>query len=122
MLAGTVLGSGLQTGLRAIADGRIGEPPPALAVMQASGSESWHPRPEYPSDTGGGPLSAIGPYYPTALALVFGPVGVTGTSGSVEPHSPSGTRRLAKSFTHDAYQSLCSASWSVAGRSFSARG
>jgi predicted dehydrogenase len=69
----TVLGSGLQTGLRAIAEGQIGEPLTALAVMQASGPESWHPSPEFLFDTGGGPLFDIGSYYPTALALGCGP-------------------------------------------------
>jgi predicted dehydrogenase len=69
-----VLGSGLQTGLRAIADGRIGQPLTALAVMQAPGPESWHPSPEFLFDTGGGPLFDIGPYYLTALVHVFGPV------------------------------------------------
>jgi predicted dehydrogenase len=70
----TVLGSGLQTGLRAIADGRIGEPLTALAVMQSPGPESWHPNPEFLFDIGGGPLFDIGPYYLTALVHVFGPV------------------------------------------------
>jgi len=70
----TVLGSGLQTGLRAIKDGRIGEPLTALAIMQAPGPESWHPSPEFLFDTGGGPLFDIGPYYLTALVHVFGPV------------------------------------------------
>jgi len=70
----TVLGSGLQTGLRAIADGRIGEPLTALAIMQSPGPESWHPSPEFLFDTGGGPLFDIGPYYLTALVHVFGPV------------------------------------------------
>jgi predicted dehydrogenase len=70
----TVLGSGLQTGLRAIAEGQIGQPLTALAIMQAPGPESWHPSPEFLFDIGGGPLFDIGPYYLTALVHVFGPV------------------------------------------------
>ena len=70
----TVLGSGLQTGLRAIKDGRIGQPLTALAVMQSPGPESWHPSPEFLFDAGAGPLFDIGPYYLTSLVHVFGPV------------------------------------------------
>jgi hypothetical protein len=58
--------TGLKTGLRAIAEGQIGEPLTALAIMQAPGTESWHPSPELLFDTGGGPLFDIGPYYLTA--------------------------------------------------------
>jgi predicted dehydrogenase len=70
----SVLGSGLQTGLRAVKDGLIGEPLTAMAIMQAPGPESWHPSPEFLFDIGGGPLFDIGPYYLTALVHVFGPV------------------------------------------------
>lgn len=70
----TFLGAGLQTALRLIADGKIGRPLTALALMQSPGPESWHPNPEFLFQEGGGPLFDIGPYYLTTLVQVFGPV------------------------------------------------
>lgn len=69
----TFLGAGLQTGLRLIADGSIGAPLTALALMQSPGPDSWHPNPEFLFQYGGGPLFDIGPYYLTTLVQVFGP-------------------------------------------------
>ena len=70
----TFLGAGIQTALRAIANGAIGRPLTALALMQSPGPESWHPSPEYLFQVGGGPLFDMGPYYLTALVQAFGPV------------------------------------------------
>ncbi|MFC0682831.1 Gfo/Idh/MocA family protein [Lysobacter korlensis] len=70
----TVLGAGIQTGLRRIAAGDIGTPLTALAIMHGPGPESWHPNPEFLFDVGGGPLFDMGPYYLTTLVHVFGPV------------------------------------------------
>lgn len=70
----TFLGAGLQTALRTIADGDIGTPLTALALMQSPGPDSWHPNPEFLFQEGGGPLFDIGPYYLTTLVQVFGPV------------------------------------------------
>jgi predicted dehydrogenase len=70
----TVLGAGVQTGLRAIAAGEIGTPLTALTIMHSSGPESWHPNPEFLFDVGGGPLFDMGPYYLTTLVHIFGPV------------------------------------------------
>ncbi|MCU1583033.1 MAG: oxidoreductase [Microbacteriaceae bacterium] len=70
----TFLGAGLQTALRLITDGEVGEPLTALALMQSPGPESWHPNPEFLFQEGGGPLMDIGPYYLTTLVQVFGPV------------------------------------------------
>ena len=70
----TFLGAGLQTALRTIADGTIGTPLTALALMQSPGPDSWHPNPEFLFQKGGGPLFDIGPYYLTTLVQVFGPV------------------------------------------------
>lgn len=70
----TFLGAGMQTALRLIADGVIGTPLTALALMQSPGPESWHPNPEFLFQPGGGPLFDIGPYYLTTLVQVFGPV------------------------------------------------
>jgi predicted dehydrogenase len=69
----TVLGAGLQTARRLIAEGAIGEPQTALALMQDPGPERWHPAPEFLFQRGAGPLFDIGPYYLTMLASLFGP-------------------------------------------------
>jgi len=69
----TVLGAGLQTVRRLIADGAIGEPQVALALMQNPGPDQWHPAPEFLFQRGAGPLFDIGPYYLSALATIFGP-------------------------------------------------
>ncbi len=69
----TVLGAGLQTARRLIADGAIGVPQAALALMQNPGPELWHPDPEFLFQRGAGPLFDMGPYYLSALATTFGP-------------------------------------------------
>jgi predicted dehydrogenase len=69
----TVLGAGLQTARRVIAAGAIGAPQTALALMQSPGPERWHPDPEFLFQRGAGPLFDVGPYYLTALAVLFGP-------------------------------------------------
>lgn len=68
----TVLGSGIQTALRAIARGDIGEPLTATTIFHVPGPESWHPSPDFLFALGGGPLFDIGPYYVTTLVHVFG--------------------------------------------------
>lgn len=70
----TVLGGGIQTGLRAAADGDIGTPMSALTMFQVPGPEDWHPNPAFLFQEGAGPLFDIGPYYFTTLVLAFGPV------------------------------------------------
>lgn len=78
----TLLGAGLQTARRAVADGRIGELMTALVLFQGPGPESWHPAPEFLFQAGGGPLLDMGPYYLTTLVHLFGPVSkVTGAGG-----------------------------------------
>ena len=69
----TVLGAGLQTARRLIAQGAIGSPQTALTLMQSPGPESWHPSPEFLFQPGAGPLFDLGPYYFSALATIFGP-------------------------------------------------
>jgi predicted dehydrogenase len=69
----TVLGAGIQSARRLIADGGIGEPLSALALLQGPGPESWHPDPEFLFARGAGPLFDLGPYYLTTLASIFGP-------------------------------------------------
>lgn len=70
----TFLGAGLQTAYRVVAEGRIGTPLSAIALMQGPGPQRWHPDPEFLFRPGGGPLFDMGPYYLTALAVLFGPV------------------------------------------------
>jgi predicted dehydrogenase len=70
----TFLGPGLQTALRLLADGRIGQPRSAHARFQYAGPDFWHPNPAFFFARGGGPLLDVGPYYLTALVQALGPV------------------------------------------------
>lgn len=70
----TVLGAGIQTGLRAARGGGIGQVMSALTMFQVPGPEDWHPNPAFLFQAGAGPLYDIGPYYLTTLVLAFGPV------------------------------------------------
>ncbi len=75
----TFLGGGLQTGRKAIDDGRIGRPVAASAHFLGRGMEMWHPDPHFFFQPGAGPLFDVGPYYVTALVSMLGPVqAVTG--------------------------------------------
>jgi predicted dehydrogenase len=77
----TFLGGGIQTCLKLINDGWIGEPIAASAFMTCHGHESWHPDPEFYYKIGGGPMFDMGPYYLTALIALMGPVKrVTGSA------------------------------------------
>ncbi|MFI6318112.1 Gfo/Idh/MocA family protein [Nonomuraea sp. NPDC050556] len=78
----TFLGAGLQTVQRAVADGLIGTPGSAITLLQGPGPESWHPSPQFYFQLGGGPLFDMGPYYLTALAVLFGPVSRVAANGS----------------------------------------
>ena len=69
----TFLGAGLQTCIKAINDGLIGDVIGATAFMVCHGHESWHPDPEFYYDIGGGPMFDMGPYYLTALVSMIGP-------------------------------------------------
>jgi predicted dehydrogenase len=70
----TFLGAGIQTCVKLINDGWIGEPIGATAFMTCHGHESWHPAPEFYYKVGGGPMFDMGPYYLTALVALIGPV------------------------------------------------
>jgi len=70
----TFLGAGLQAAKREIEGGRVGRPLTALALLQASGPESWHPNADFLYAKGAGPLFDMGPYYLTALVQNFGAV------------------------------------------------
>jgi predicted dehydrogenase len=79
----TILGGGIQTGLRAIEDGRIGQPLTAVTLFQVPGPEIWHPSPEFLFAKGGGPLMDMGPYYLSTLVCVFGPAARVTASGNL---------------------------------------
>ena len=68
----TFLGAGWQAVRRAVSRGDVGEPQTALALMQQSGPESWHPNPAFLFQPGAGPLFDLGPYYITGLVQLFG--------------------------------------------------
>ena len=70
----TVLGTGVQTALRAIRDGLIGAPISATATMVTPGHERWHPNPDFYYQTGGGPLLDMGPYCISTLVNLLGPI------------------------------------------------
>jgi predicted dehydrogenase len=78
----TVLGPGVQSARRAIANGDIGVPMSAQTVMQYAGPDIFHPNPEFLFAKGGGPLFDIGPYYITTLVHIFGPVATVAAVGS----------------------------------------
>lgn len=68
----TVLGAGIQTAMRAIERGDIGEPLTATTLFHVPGPEAWHPNPEFLYARGAGPLFDMGPYYVTTLVHAFG--------------------------------------------------
>ncbi|MGB9619909.1 MAG: Gfo/Idh/MocA family protein, partial [Armatimonadota bacterium] len=68
----TFMGAGIQTCIKLIDDGWIGEPIGATAFMLCHGHESWHPDPEFYYKAGGGPVFDMGPYYITALVAMMG--------------------------------------------------
>ncbi|NIJ04710.1 putative dehydrogenase [Frigoribacterium faeni] len=68
----TVLGAGVQTAMRAIARGDIGEPLTATTLFHVPGPDAWHPDPEFLFAKGAGPLFDMGPYYVTTLVHAFG--------------------------------------------------
>ena len=70
----TVLGAGIQSAMRAIARGDIGEPLTATTMFHVPGPEAWHPNPDFLFAAGAGPLLDMGPYYVTTLVHAFGPV------------------------------------------------
>jgi predicted dehydrogenase len=78
----TVLGPGVQSARRAIANGDIGQPLSAQTVMQYIGPDTFHPNPEFLFARGAGPLFDMGPYYVTTLVHVFGSVQSVAAFGS----------------------------------------
>lgn len=70
----TFLGAGIQTCIKLLTDGWIGDVVAASASMLCHGHERWHPDPAFYYHTGGGPLFDMGPYYLTTLVSLFGSV------------------------------------------------
>lgn len=70
----TVLGQGVQSALRAIRAGEIGQPIAAHTAMMSLGPDKWHPNPDFFFQPGAGPVLDMGPYYLTTLVNVFGSV------------------------------------------------
>lgn len=82
----TFFGGGLQTCIKLINDGWIGQPVGATAFMMCHGHEGWHPDPEFFYKPGGGPMFDMGPYYLTALITMLGPIRrVTGCTRTTFP-------------------------------------
>lgn len=77
----TWLGGGLQSSLRLIEDGVIGELVSATAFLHNRGAEQRRPDPEFYYKPGVGPLYDMGPYYVTALVAALGPVGRVSATG-----------------------------------------
>ncbi|ANP74287.1 Gfo/Idh/MocA family protein [Cryobacterium arcticum] len=78
----TVLGAGIQTAMRAIARGDIGEPLTATTMFHVPGPDAWHPNPEFLFAYGAGPLFDMGPYYVTTLVHAFGSASRVGAVSS----------------------------------------
>lgn len=77
----TILGPGIQTSARLLAEGAVGEPRTVLTLMQGPGPDAWHPRPQFLFAKGAGPLFDIGPYYVTALVQLLGPITSVAATG-----------------------------------------
>jgi predicted dehydrogenase len=70
----TILGPGIQTSQRLLAEGTIGDARTVLTLMQGPGPDAWHPRPQFLFAKGAGPLFDIGPYYVSTLVQLLGPI------------------------------------------------
>jgi predicted dehydrogenase len=82
----TFLGGGVQTSIKLIDDGWIGEPVAAVALVSEHGYEHFHPDVASFYAPGGGPALDLGPYYVTALVAMLGPVArVTGFARATFP-------------------------------------
>jgi len=82
----TFLGGGIQTSVKLLDDGAIGEPVAATAFWMDRGPEAWHPSPEFLFKYGAGPMLDIGPYFITALVVLMGPVRrVSGMTRAARP-------------------------------------
>jgi predicted dehydrogenase len=79
----TILGPGIQTSQRLLAEGAVGQPRTVLTLMQGPGPDAWHPRPQFLFTKGAGPLFDIGPYYVTTLVQLLGPIASVSALGQI---------------------------------------
>ncbi|HEY0124202.1 MAG TPA: Gfo/Idh/MocA family oxidoreductase [Rhizobium sp.] len=79
----TVLGPGVQTGRKMIAEGEIGPVVAGTAFFLSHGLEDWHPDPTFFFKPGGGPVLDMGPYYISALCTLLGPVARVQATGRI---------------------------------------
>ena len=70
----TFLGGSIQTAIKLVDDGWIGEPVSGVAFVSEHGYEHFHPHVHAFYEAGGGPSLDLGPYYVTALVAMLGPV------------------------------------------------
>jgi predicted dehydrogenase len=70
----TFLGGSIQTAIKLIDDGWIGQPVSGVAFVSEHGYEHFHPAVQSFYEPGGGPALDLGPYYVTALVAMLGPV------------------------------------------------
>lgn len=79
----TFLAAGIQTSLKILRDGWIGDIVAVNANFIGGSPMGWHPNPDSFFQKGSGPMLDMGPYYVTALVALFGPIRkVTGVSFS----------------------------------------
>jgi len=71
----TFLGGGIQTAIKLVDDGWIGNQiAGGVAMVTEHGYEAWHPDVSSFYRKGGGPVLDLGPYYVAALVAILGPV------------------------------------------------
>lgn len=70
----TFLGGSIQTAVKLVDDGWIGDPVSGVALVSEHGYEHFHPQVQAFYEEGGGPALDLGPYYVTALVAMLGPV------------------------------------------------
>ena len=70
----TFLGAAGRRARRLMEDGAIGRAVSGTAFMMGRGMEHWHPNPHFYYQPGGGPVFDMGPYYPTMMVNMLGPV------------------------------------------------
>jgi predicted dehydrogenase len=92
----TWMGGTWQTCRELVDTGVLGRPVGASMLWLDRGYESWHPRPRSYYQRGAGPMLDIGPYYITALVLLFGAVRrVSGFAATAIPERRIGTGQHA---------------------------
>jgi predicted dehydrogenase len=99
----TFLGGALQTSIKLVQDGWVGEAVAASAMVSEPGYEHFHPNVQAFYSKGGGPALDLGPYYATALVALLGPVSrVTAFAQSPadERIVPAGPRRGERIAVH----------------------